>query len=53
MHPFYKKLGFDEKDYPNALEYYKKAISIPLYPRLKAKEQSFVVDAIKDALTQS
>jgi UDP-4-amino-4,6-dideoxy-N-acetyl-beta-L-altrosamine transaminase len=53
MHPFYKKLGFDEKDYPNALEYYKKAISIPLYPKLKEKEQSFVVDAIKDVLTKS
>ena len=53
MHPFYKKLGFDEKHYPNALEYYKKAISIPLYPKLKEKEQSFVVDAIKDVLTQS
>ncbi len=51
MHPFYKKLGFNEKDFPNSLEYYQKAISIPLYPKLSENEQSYVVETLKKVLT--
>jgi UDP-4-amino-4,6-dideoxy-N-acetyl-beta-L-altrosamine transaminase len=31
LQPFYQKLGFKEGDFPNAEEYYKKTISLPVY----------------------
>ena len=33
--PYYRSLGlYDPRDYPNAEEYYRKTISLPLYPAL-------------------
>ena len=31
LQPFYQKFGFKEGDFPNAEEYYKKTISLPVY----------------------
>jgi UDP-4-amino-4,6-dideoxy-N-acetyl-beta-L-altrosamine transaminase len=44
--PYYKMLGWNEGDLPNAEEYYKKCISIPMYPSLTPGEQQFVIDNI-------
>lgn len=44
-HPIYKK-KFNLKHYPNAIDYYKKAISLPLYPGLKLKEIDKVIKII-------
>lgn len=46
--PFYKRLGFSEKDYPNAMEYYHSAISLPLYPTLTIAEQDRVIQCISN-----
>ena len=34
-HPFYSKFGFDLSNYPNAESYYSRAISLPMFPKLK------------------
>lgn len=48
--PYYKSMGFNESDFPNAVAYYKRAISIPMYSTLDEKEQYQVVNSIKKAL---
>ena len=45
--PFYKSLGFDINNFPEAEKYYKEAISIPIFPGLKEFEQEKVVSLIK------
>ena len=50
MHPFYRNLGFNYRDYPNSYEYYEKAISIPMFPNLSEQNQLFVVNTLKEIL---
>jgi UDP-4-amino-4,6-dideoxy-N-acetyl-beta-L-altrosamine transaminase len=45
-HPYYKSLGFQEGDFPNAENYYKRAISIPIFPAMDLKQQDLVISAI-------
>ena len=47
IHPYYKKLGFNKKNYPNNNIYYDSAMSIPLFPNLKKKEVFKVINNIK------
>ena len=47
LQPFYQKLGFKEGDFPNAEEYYKKTISLPVYYGLNDGDLSVVVDIMK------
>ena len=44
--PYYKALGWKEGDLPNAENYYKHCISLPMYPTLSDDEQQFVIDTI-------
>lgn len=48
--PYYKNLGFKEGDYPNAEIYYKKCISLPLYPDLTNCDLKEIVKRIKGLL---
>ncbi len=41
--PYYKAQGWKEGDLPNAEAYYKRCISLPMYPTLKEEEQDFVI----------
>jgi dTDP-4-amino-4,6-dideoxygalactose transaminase len=43
-------MGFQYGDFPVAEEYYKKAISIPLFPKLTFEEQDYVVASLKEAV---
>ena len=45
--PYYKSLRKDWGHFPNAIEYYKKAISLPIYPLLDEGAQEQVVNLIK------
>ena len=45
--PYYQNLGFAWGDFPNSEDYYKKAISLPIYPTLTESEQSFVIETVK------
>jgi dTDP-4-amino-4,6-dideoxygalactose transaminase len=47
LQPFYQKFGFKEGDFPNAEEYYKKTISLPVYFGLSDGDLSVVVNIIK------
>jgi UDP-4-amino-4,6-dideoxy-N-acetyl-beta-L-altrosamine transaminase len=42
-HPYYSKMGFKKKDFPESESYYSEAISIPIFPKMKKKEISEVV----------
>ncbi len=46
FHPFFKKLGFKSGQYPNSEKYGAEALSIPIYPNLKNKDQKKVIKEI-------
>lgn len=48
--PYYRGMGFKPDDFPEAEEYYREAISLPLYPGLSDSEQDRVVQALKRVL---
>ncbi len=48
--PYYKNLGFKEGDFPNAEIYYKKCISLPLYPALTNSDLKEIVKRVKSLL---
>ncbi len=47
MQPYYRRLGYNVQDYPNALRYYNQAISLPLYPQLTENEQDRVIQLLR------
>ncbi|MBI3046073.1 MAG: UDP-4-amino-4,6-dideoxy-N-acetyl-beta-L-altrosamine transaminase [Candidatus Harrisonbacteria bacterium] len=42
-HPYYQSLGFKKGLCPKAEAYYEAAISLPIFPDLKSKDQKFIV----------
>jgi UDP-4-amino-4,6-dideoxy-N-acetyl-beta-L-altrosamine transaminase len=50
--PYYQKMGFKQGDFPQAEQYYREAISIPIHPRLTQEEQDFVVHTLREALSE-
>lgn len=48
--PYYKNLGFGDEITPLMDEYYKKAISLPIYPNLTHEEQNYVCEKILEIL---
>ena len=50
LQPYYRKLGFTNGYLPESEQYAKCAISIPLFPTLKEKEQDRVINEIKKEL---
>ena len=46
--PYYKNLGWKEGDKPNSESYYKKCISLPMYPTLTNEELNFVSEKIHE-----
>jgi UDP-4-amino-4,6-dideoxy-N-acetyl-beta-L-altrosamine transaminase len=46
--PYYKQFGWKEGDMPNAENYYKHCISLPMFPTLTNEEQEFVINKIED-----
>lgn len=46
--PYYQQQGWKEGDMPEAEAYYKKCISLPMYPTLRDGEQDFVIEKIKE-----
>jgi len=43
MHTAYKEMGFDIKDYPNAYEWFKNEITLPLHTKLNDEEVRYVI----------
>lgn len=46
QHPYYRTHGYAEVTCPNAEEYYKECISLPMYPDLKEEEQEYVIEKV-------
>jgi len=44
--PYYKNQGWKEGDFPSSENYYKKCISLPIFPSLTESEQNFVISKI-------
>ena len=47
LQPFYRKLGFQEGNFPEAESHGKEAISLPLYPELTDDKQNRVIATLK------
>jgi UDP-4-amino-4,6-dideoxy-N-acetyl-beta-L-altrosamine transaminase len=48
--PYYARMGFKQGDYPQAENYYREAISLPMYARLNEAQQDVVFSALNEAL---
>ena len=48
--PFYKKIGFKIGDFPAAEQYYKEAISIPMFYGLQEEDQNYVISTLREVL---
>ena len=48
LQPFYqKKFGYKKGDFPIAEKYYERALTLPLFPKMTAKEVQTVIRAVK------
>jgi dTDP-4-amino-4,6-dideoxygalactose transaminase len=52
LQPFWRARGFAEGDFPAAEDYYRHAISLPMFPGLGEADQDRVVAALRQALGQ-
>jgi len=48
--PYYRSLGFKPSDYPEAAQYYREAISLPLFAGLTNADQDQVVASLREIL---
>lgn len=46
--PYYRQFGWKVGDMPNAENYYKHCISLPMYPTLTDEQQNFVISKINE-----
>lgn len=49
-HPFYERMGFTNDSFPQAEQYYREAISLPMYSALSDEQQDSVVAALREAV---
>lgn len=48
--PYYQQMGFKAGSYPDAEQYYREAISIPMHVNLTEDELQFVAQALREAM---
>ena len=48
--PYYQALGFSNYYCPEAENYYREALTLPLFPGLAAEQQAFIASQLKEAL---
>ena len=46
QHPYYQRNGYDRVYCPNAEEFYRRAVSLPLYPDLTFEQQDYVIQQL-------
>ena len=51
--PYYRHLGYRTRDYPQAISYYRSAISLPMFPKMTDREVSFVIKTVKNIVRNS
>jgi dTDP-4-amino-4,6-dideoxygalactose transaminase len=47
MMPYYRRLGHAPEATPNALAYYSRCLSLPMFPGLTGQEQEYVIEKIR------
>lgn len=52
MHPYYKTMGFQQGDFPNAEHYYLQALTLPLYPDLSKEQQNYIVNSVVQTVNE-
>jgi UDP-4-amino-4,6-dideoxy-N-acetyl-beta-L-altrosamine transaminase len=50
LQPYYRQLGFRPGDFPETQNYYREAVTLPLFTRLSSDEQEFVVTQLRKTL---
>ena len=48
----YKKMGFNIKDYPNAFDFYKNEITLPLYSKLTDEQVDYIINNFKEIIEE-
>lgn len=48
--PYYEAMGFKRGDHPEAEQYYRETISIPMHPSLTRDEQDYVVSSLREVM---
>jgi perosamine synthetase len=48
--PYYVEMGYDFTKYPEALHYYEEALSIPLFPTLRRRQQKYIIETLLELL---
>ena len=52
LQPYYARLGFRPGDFPAAEAYYRRAITLPLFPAMTSDQQAYVAATLRAALTE-
>ncbi|WP_022852178.1 UDP-4-amino-4,6-dideoxy-N-acetyl-beta-L-altrosamine transaminase [Limisalsivibrio acetivorans] len=52
QHPFYRENGFEDFSLPETEEFYKKVISLPMFPLMSEKETDRVIDVVNKTLEE-
>lgn len=52
IQPYYQQMGFAVGQFPEAEQYYKEAISIPMYPAMNEEQQETVCSTLKNILSK-
>jgi len=50
LQPYYQEMGFKEGQFPEAEQYYKEAISLPMFPTITEEQQHLVVSTLNKLL---
>ena len=50
MQPYYQAIGFEFGQFPQAEQYYKEAMSIPMFPTMTEEQQDKVIATLKELL---
>lgn len=45
--PYYQAMGFKDGDFPVAEDYYRRAITLPLFPAMTEEQQDYVIQTLK------
>jgi UDP-4-amino-4,6-dideoxy-N-acetyl-beta-L-altrosamine transaminase len=48
--PYYRSLGFQEGDFPEAERYYREAITLPLFPAMTDSEQDQISETLREII---
>jgi UDP-4-amino-4,6-dideoxy-N-acetyl-beta-L-altrosamine transaminase len=52
-HPYYARLGYKNGTCPRAEDYYRRAISLPLYPAMTKREVGYVTTRVLDVFSEA